>query len=172
MFGKRLAGPSNFNEFSLRLRKATGRSVSVSTLKRIWGYVDYPHEPSTEVLSILAAFAGYRDWYDFRSADAVVDSSDFLSSDIVRASDLMPGAKVQLRWKPDRVCVAEYLGNSEFRVTEAENGKLNVGDVFSCAVMAKGEPMICQDVRRAGEVIAEGYVAGKTDGIISIMVMK
>ncbi|HWZ22209.1 MAG TPA: hypothetical protein VNW06_06115 [Cytophagaceae bacterium] len=39
--------------------------ISASSLKRIFGKVNYASEPSTSTLSILAKYIGYRDWYDF-----------------------------------------------------------------------------------------------------------
>lgn len=172
VMGKRMASPANFDELSLRIKKSTGRSISVSTLKRIWGYVSYAHTPSYEILSILSAFAGYRDWHDFINAGSVTDSSDFIGAEIIRSSDLQHGAKVRISWKPDRICLLEYLGNSEFEVLEAQNSKIIKGDRFSCGVIAKGEPLMCHEIRRGGELLAEGYVAGKTDGIISLQTMK
>lgn len=170
--GMSMMSPANFDVLSLRIKKSTGRNVSVSTLKRIWGYVNYPHKPSNEILSILSAFAGYRDWHDFRSSDHVTESSDFIGADIVKSSELTEGTRIQLGWKPDRSCILEYMGNSEFKVIEAQNSKLVSGDIFSCSVIVKGEPLICHEVRRGGELLAEGYVAGKTDGIISLKIIR
>lgn len=168
LLGKSLTSPANFDELNLRIKKATGRNVSVSTLKRIWGYVNYPHKPSNEILSILSAYAGYRDWHHFCNSESTTHSSDFLGKDIVKSTDLQEGVRLSIQWKPDRMCILEYQGRSEFKVIESQNSKLIEGDVFSCGVIAKGEPMICHDVRRGGELLAEGYVAGKTDGITSL----
>lgn len=38
--------------------------ISASSLKRIFGKVNYSSEPSISTLSILAKYAGYKDWYD------------------------------------------------------------------------------------------------------------
>lgn len=169
-FGKAADSPSDFNELNLRIKKKVGRTVSVSSLKRIWGYVPYPHTPSNEILSILSAYVGYKDWHDFRNSDGIIESSGFLGKDIVRTSGLKKGSRVEICWKPDRRCIVEFTGGSEFRVVEAENSKLRTGDIFSCGVMAKGEPLVCHEVRRGGELLAEGYVAGKTDGVTSLKI--
>jgi hypothetical protein len=52
----------NLNELILR---QTGVSLSVSTLRRIWGRVEYNHLPSLTTLNTLARFAGYDDWRTF-----------------------------------------------------------------------------------------------------------
>ena len=36
-----------------------------STLRRIWGKVDYSHQPSSTTMDTLAQFAGYDSWRDF-----------------------------------------------------------------------------------------------------------
>lgn len=172
VLGKTIVTPTNFDELSLNIKKYTGRNVSVSTLKRIWGYVDYPHKPSNEILSILSVYVGYRDWQDFNNTEAMTNSSDFLCKDIVKSIDLRDGDRICIRWKPDRLCILEYQGKSEFKVIESQNSKLIEGDIFSCNVLAKGEPLICHDVIREGELLAEGYVAGKTEGIISLQIMQ
>src|ERR1700733_7409198 len=43
----------------------TGVSLSTSTLRRIWGRVDYKHVPSATTLDTLAKFAGYENWRTF-----------------------------------------------------------------------------------------------------------
>lgn len=172
VLGKEVVSPSNFDELSLNIKKSTGKNVSVSTLKRIWGYVDYPHKPSHETLSILSAYVGCRDWHDFINTGSVTASSDFIGAGIIKSSDLNIGTRVRIRWKPDRLCVLEYQGKSEFKVIESRNSKLVEGDIFSCSIIAKGEPLICHEVSRRGKLVAEGYVAGKTDGIISLQIIK
>lgn len=39
--------------------------ISPSSLKRIFGKVNYASEPSASTLSILAKYVAYKDWYDF-----------------------------------------------------------------------------------------------------------
>lgn len=172
VFGHVIVSPADFNELCLRIKRTSGREISVSTLKRIWGYVEYPHTPTNDTLSTLSAYVGYKDWQDFRNTDEKTVSSDFIGKDIIKSSDFKVGGRLQLGWKPDRRCIIEHLGNCVFKVIEAENSKLSAGDEFSCGVIAKGEPLICRDIRRGGELIAEGYVAGKTDGIISLKILK
>ena len=44
-YGKLLATTTDFEVFTLQLEKATGKSVSASTLKRLYGYVGDSHKP-------------------------------------------------------------------------------------------------------------------------------
>lgn len=51
---------------SERILQQTGVSLSVSTLKRILGKVDYKSAPSLTTLNTLAQFLHYTDWRDFQ----------------------------------------------------------------------------------------------------------
>lgn len=63
--GKPLKSPTDFNQLSLRLQKELKEEISISTIKRIWGYVEAKHNTRYTTLSILSRFIGYIDWYDF-----------------------------------------------------------------------------------------------------------
>ena len=66
-------GPGNewqnqdFEALSKRIFKETKVSLSVSTLKRVWGKVRYEGSPTTATLNALAQFVGYEDWRTFTS---------------------------------------------------------------------------------------------------------
>ncbi|SEJ27242.1 hypothetical protein SAMN04487995_3886 [Dyadobacter koreensis] len=55
----------DFENLSQLILDDTGVSLSVSTLRRIWGRVEYNHLPSVTTLNTLAKFAGYEDWRNF-----------------------------------------------------------------------------------------------------------
>jgi hypothetical protein len=55
----------DFETLSGRILEETGVSLSASTLKRVWGRVQYEHEPSAVTLDTLARFAGFENNRDF-----------------------------------------------------------------------------------------------------------
>jgi len=59
---------SDFEKLSQLILDNTGVSLSVSTLRRIWGRVEYNHLPSVTTLNTLAKFSGYQDWRTFTKA--------------------------------------------------------------------------------------------------------
>ena len=82
---------------------------------------------------------------------------------------LAVGDRLLLTWHPDRRCVIEHQGSGQFRVAEAENTKLAVGDTFECALMMEGEPLY---VGNLTHLLADGstmgpvsYLAGKQGGV-------
>ncbi len=49
-YGKTLATTTDFEEFSLYLKKKEDKNVSSSTLKRLYGYVSDEHKPRLTTL--------------------------------------------------------------------------------------------------------------------------
>lgn len=56
-----------FTELSETIQKETGVLLSVTTLKRIWGKVNYDNAPSISTLNTLSQFIGYKNWRDFKT---------------------------------------------------------------------------------------------------------
>ena len=57
----------DFEALSARIYKETKVSLSVSTLKRLWGKIRYEGTPNIGTLNALAQFAGYENWRAFTS---------------------------------------------------------------------------------------------------------
>ena len=66
-FGAPLQTPTNFQACMNAIFEKTHKSIRVSTLKRIFGYVPAgdKYVPSMTILNILAEFAGYENYHDF-----------------------------------------------------------------------------------------------------------
>jgi len=66
-------GPSHewhndmFVELSEKIQKQTQVLLSPTTLKRLWGRVDYKSAPSITTLNTLAQYAGFQNWRDFKN---------------------------------------------------------------------------------------------------------
>src|SRR5688572_2669935 len=52
----------DFEKLSETISEETGVTLSLSTLKRLWGRVTYKNVPALNTLNTLARFAGYDDW--------------------------------------------------------------------------------------------------------------
>lgn len=66
--GYGLNTPCDFKQAAVAITQETGRSISSTTLMRIWGYVrdgGAGYHPSTYSLSTLAIFLGFLDFKDF-----------------------------------------------------------------------------------------------------------
>jgi len=75
--GRLQRGPSgewksyDFEKLSDEIFDATGISLSISTLKRLFGKVTYNNLPSVHTLNTLARFAGFEDWNAFKRREVV-----------------------------------------------------------------------------------------------------
>lgn len=59
-------GNEEYEELKLKIFEKTQVQLSISTLKRIWGKVQYESSPAITTLNALACFAGYNSWRDFK----------------------------------------------------------------------------------------------------------
>ncbi|WP_024770128.1 hypothetical protein [Aquimarina macrocephali] len=60
-----------FIELSESIQQNTGILLSPTTLKRVWGKVNYKSAPSISTLNTLSQFAGYANWRDFKNKNDV-----------------------------------------------------------------------------------------------------
>lgn len=60
----------DFLELSDKVFDKTNVKLSPSTLKRVWGRVNYSSKPSTTTLDTLSKFSGCENWRDFKLSSA------------------------------------------------------------------------------------------------------
>lgn len=79
-FGRTLDAPTDYDLLSVAIEKSTGEVISVSTLKRLFGYKGQSTIPRPSTLSVLARYVGTTGWSDFckyidaNAADEVSDN--------------------------------------------------------------------------------------------------
>lgn len=66
-FGQTLDAPTDYERLSADIRLKTGELISVSTLKRLFGYIKPGTIPRPSTLSVLARYVGSTGWSDFCS---------------------------------------------------------------------------------------------------------
>lgn len=67
--GREMKTPKDFEFLSAQIFELTRRTISVSTLKRIWGYIDSYKSVRESTLDLLAQFAGYDNFHHFCQAE-------------------------------------------------------------------------------------------------------
>lgn len=169
--GRKAVAPVDFNYIAMQIKQDVGDSVSVSTLKRIWGYVSYKSKPSKSILSIMARFVGFTSWNSFcdsKDVSTYIESQD-LSGKVVNAAEINIGDIVEIEWRPNRYCKLECIGKKLFKVVESHNSKLFPGNVFHAELFGKGMPFYVTDLQQN---YSEGriYVAGERHGLTSVKV--
>lgn len=165
-YGRRLATTNDFEKFSQLLFSQSNQQLSASTLKRLWGYVNYPHTPRPHTLDTLAQFVGYNNFGAFceelRHTPAY--NSLFISEYEVLSRDLASDSELEIGWAPNRYLKLLYLGNSLFEVKESLNSKIQKGDKFETSCFMMGQPLLLPYILRNGKATLP-FVAGQKGGL-------
>lgn len=157
--------PRDFEWLSEKL-ELMGSRLSMSTLKRLWGYIDENVNPHMSTLNTLARLLGYNSFSHFEQSSVADDlpSATVLSASIHPAQELDINDRMILSWSPGRVCEIRHLGKGQFVVEKSENTRLVPGNTFNCELMIEGEPLYIDNLVQSGRSPV-GYVCGKRNGI-------
>lgn len=171
--GHAICSPADFDEASQSILDRTHQMLSASTLKRIWGYVPSGHTTRSTTLSILAAYAGYRDWEDFcaKADKTLLPDSGFLGGNLFTPSDIPVDARILLTWAPNRRMVARCTAPGRYVAQEVENASLPQGTTFSCSLFATGFPLQAFDLEPATPQGHTVYVAGAKGGLTTVKLL-
>ena len=158
--------PSDFNALSLLILKKTQNTISVSSLKRLWGYVPYKSSPSPNTLNILARFNGYTDWETFAKNNSSVmsETSEFLYGEILDPDSVEEGKTIEIIWGRNKRCLIRKSSGNRFRVIESENIKLMRDDTFRLEHICVGMPLCVHDIIRDSQTIP-AYIGARKGGI-------
>ena len=159
--------PKDFEKLHEQIFTRTHILLSLTTLKRVWGYVNYEYAPSLRTLNTLAQFLGHSDYKQFCELSPSPDNppSNFIISNYLDVpEDLVADDELTLYWLPDRECHLRYLGDTQFVVTASENTRLHQGDTFHCQIIIEGEPLYLSHLLQ-GDRPPISYVCGKQGGI-------
>lgn len=163
------SSPSEFNEASWRIQKKTDRPISLSTMKRIWGYVSYDSFPSLTILNTLARFNGFKNWDTFLLSHngTEFDDSGFIDESVVCVDKLKVGDRLLLQWGKGKSCEIEYISRFRFRVRNSKNIKLIAGDLMTINIICLKHPLFISDIERA-DMHIPAYIGARKGGITSI----
>ena len=170
--GLRMQCHRDFIELNQLIFNELHENISISTLKRLWGYVNplYTHTRQG-ILNILAQFVGCYNYEHFvkitgddKISSQTKEVSCFSFAPFFIAKELGRGEQIAARWEPNRYCVMKHLNGNKFKVIECKNCKLNVGDTFYCDSFLEGETMHVYNLTHLGKS-GLSYVAGKHNGV-------
>lgn len=167
-----IATSNDFIFLSGEIQGRLNENLSVSTLKRLWGYVDGYASVRPSTLDILARFTGFPDWETFVSDYCEVEgvqSSHRVVSPSLYSKDLDAGKQVNICWNPNRCCLLKHLGNSLFEVITSDNAKLKSGDRFLCQRFTLNQPLYVELLTKDGNT--ELFVMGNKGGLTSLTLL-
>lgn len=164
---RKMKTPTDFIFLSGAVFERTRETMSPTTLKRLWGYIEGADQTRNSTLKILSRFLGYDNWEDFVEDIGKGSGSDEVLSPHIAVADLSVGDCVKVSWKPDRRCTFRYLGEQKFVVESAENSKLKVGNTFCCSLFILGEPLYLTRLVQ-GDNPPLDFVVGNCDGLCEL----
>lgn len=164
---RKMKTPADFIFLSGAIWERTHETMSPTTLKRLWGYIDGADTTRNCTLNILSKFLGFNDWDAFLANIGQDNGSDYVKSQHLKVEDLSVGDRVSVSWKPNRRCTFRYLGDYRFIVEKAENSKLKVGNTFSCSLFILGEPLYINDLVQDNN-LPVAFVVGNKDGLVEL----
>lgn len=168
VFGTTPNSPTQFEALAKSIFDTTHEPVSVSTLKRLWGYVPTDSDPRPTTLDILARYVGTLDWSTFTqrcSGTSQPTESNPITGAHLDASTLTIGRRVRVLWAPDRMCIFRCTGPSQFIVEESQNSKLSIGDTFTCHTFIPNQPLYLTNLMMAHSTAPVSYVCGRNNGV-------
>ena len=166
--------PTEFNALSQKIQKKTGNSISQSSIKRLWGYVEYSSFPSLTTLNILSQFNGFADWNAFINSlypNESTDDSGFLADSLANTGRLQTGERLALSWDNDKSCEMECISDMRFRVNKSHNIKLQEGDILTLHILSIGHPIYVSDIVRGDQHIP-AYIGAKKGGLRSFKILR
>ena len=165
---RKMKSPADFQFLTGVIQERCHETLAVSTLKRIWGYVDGYDTTRFSTLSLLARCVGFRDWDDFlANRNREGTSSNWVIGHTLYASDIPENGQLSVTWAPDRRVLLQHLGEGHFKVLESENSKLKAEDTFHCTCFIIGQPLYLDHFVR-GHNPPTLFVVGNKGGLTTV----
>lgn len=166
-FGKPLLTNKDYVELCYKISKDSMTFVSVSTLKRYWKKKDNGKHVSKHIrqstLDVLAHYIGYDSYCHYenhtkenprKTSHALKDYNELTSADIE------DGARILLKWSPDREVIIEHINGAQYVVKSSVNSKLRPSDTFEVETIIEHAPLLLQNLQR-GTAVPTKYICGQ-----------
>jgi len=133
--------------------KETDRTIGVTTLKRLLGYISDERNANEYTLNTIAIYLGYKSW-DNLSATLRIDSDWNFEDEIYYVDDLTPGMRLRAKYLNRTVVfeVISFKGGNALRVVDAQNSSLKKDDVLILNQLKKGDILEAKTVYRGSDI--------------------
>lgn len=170
--GLEMSRSADFDALSQSIADSTGETLSVNTLKRLFGFKIEKVAARPSTLDIIARYLGYSDYEAMvKALGEDADISLFAPVDCVEVQNLEKGAQVRIAYDPDRVFYLSYLGDFRFKVDDVEGSrKILKDDLLTITQLAVGHRLVVTNVIRQGHDLG-AYESAKFRGLKSVDVV-
>lgn len=168
--GYDVATPYSALRLQSDIESATGERLSVNTLKRLTGVLEYQGQLRESTLDIVARFLGYRSFGELKTYMESATSDFRLPSKGIDTVGLPIGTRMEIRWSPDREIRIRHLSEGRYAVEEALNSKIKSGDIMTLGVVGEGMPLIATDIEREGMNLGS-FTAAPESGVTVVKIL-
>ena len=139
----------DFDILSSVIGKETGRSIGVTTLKRLFNYIDDSRKASEYTLNTIALYLGYESWAKYCSTKNIESEWNY-TDEAVYIQDLEVGNQVSIEYLDRKIVfsVISHDGMKVLKVESSENSSLNIGDILVVHKIRKGDILEAKKVIR------------------------
>lgn len=165
---RKMVTRTDFDFLAEHIRSHVHCSVSATTLKRVYGYINDVggYTPGRYTVCAMAKLLGYNDFEDFVASAPKEDiQSVEYEGDVIRSSDLPAGTCIEVTWSPGRKCVLKHVADDRWIVKESVNAKLHESQLIACSQFRLHAPLFINYLSDNGTPL-KSYIAGARTGII------
>lgn len=143
----------DFQTLSHIITNATGRSMGVTTLKRLMGYIHDERKTNKYTLNTLAIYLGSKSWKDYIDSNNI-DSDWQFDDDTIYVNSLQIDTRILVKYLDREVSfqVCLYEHKKTLKVTSVKNSSLKVDDILFIDHLGKGNEIIAPKVIRGKEI--------------------
>lgn len=151
----------DFSVLAEDIFKKTGRSIGITTLKRLFGTIEDQRDAIGYTMNTIAIYLGYASWKDYMGHDSF-DSDWCFDDDLFYIHDLELGDQLKIQYLNRSVTfsVVDYEDTRVLKVEESTNSSLQVGDIVFIHSLRVGSLIEAEKVIR-GTVIGNYRTKGE-----------
>lgn len=144
---------TDFSVLASLIGNETKCTIGITTLKRLFGYIDDPRDTNKGTLNILALYLGYQTWEEYVSTMRI-DSDWNVESDTVWVIALSLGTTIEVCYL-NRAVTFEVVSAEEgkaLKVIYSKNSSLQKDDIAYIDRIRKGEKLEARKVCRGNSL--------------------
>lgn len=132
---------------------ATGRSIGVTTVKRLLGYISDERNTNEYTLNTIAIYLGHQSWGEL-SWTLRIDSDWNFEDDTYYLDDLDVGVRIRVKYLNRTVDfeVVSFKETKALMVIDALNSSLKKGDVLMVSYLKMGNILEAKTVYRGNNI--------------------
>ena len=163
-FGQEIRYSKDCEVLANEISNTTTKKISVSTVKRLFGFAKGIEEPRLYTMDALAVYLGYKNYDELLLEFKSANSSEFEIVEEIRVDELNLNVELALHYEPNRRLKLRYLGDSKFELLEVVNSKLMEKDIVVVSHIVRDYPLFLANVIRQEKNLGT-YIAAKISGL-------